>query len=599
MKTKIRWYLVLLAAAALALVAVSPAVLTVAQVGTEDAPVFLPLMIKPGDPPEEPPEDPGDPGDPPGPIPGSSSGELIPGGTFETTAGVGLGTLADTIADPITATISGLAAPALALPSQAQPLGHYFEIKSDRKVLAAPETPFIVAFPLPSGANTDHLALAVLDTGAGYLEVDPAAQAWIFLEGFYDASAGKFLTTLASLDDVGRTFVLVEHPDLTSPPNTRAPLTTAQPAAPPFHANCVNFTVPGQCTGAIEEQVELLLGQFHDRLQGELGFPEPHLRNFLGTLNYIPVAINILGYSADIEPHDYGFCHSRQAGGYYDPNEARLVLCLDPAVGLNQAYIHTLLHEYFHATQFGYPAVLNGSNDAWVLEGMAAAAEESYLLDEMVRSEINSWMQLHDVDNSIEVEDTLNEYFAQDFWVFHGQQLGRGLEYLKDFLSQGASTEVVAQLLGDGQFMDGYWEWAKNQVLEKLIDFNGRLGPSCSLLAEVAPRKEIFDHVFGVHFYQPVYAVEPLSSVVVEVHFDHDYDGAAGFVWVIDNSASGDMSLEYKFYKEGEGGCEAVPEGPRTYYDVTTSDTYYVLITNKDINSSHDYEVNFETWPMP
>jgi hypothetical protein len=554
-----------------------------------DLPVYLPIMFTTGS--------------PPGPVPGSTTGTLSAGGVLETPEGVALGALTDTLAAPISVTISGASAPAVSLPSAALGLGNFFEIHADQDVYPDTSSPLLAAFPVPGGVSTDNLALAVLQSGEGSQDVDPSVQDWILLEGLYDPAENKFLTTLASLNAAGRMFVLVEHPDFDSPANTRAPSGMAHPDAPLFSVNCVNFSDPAACTATTENQVSSFLGDIYDRLQTELGFAEPRLRNLAGSLNASSPSLNSLGYSAYIEPHDTGFCDSRQAGGYFDQREGRLVLCLNPNVGLDPDYVHILIHEYFHATQYGYPATFNDylgrQDDAWVIEGMAKAAEESYFVNEMVRSEVGGWVQLHDVDQPMEVVDTLNEYFAQDFWVFHGQKNGQGLEYLQSYLAQGASTQMVATLLGDGQFMAGYWDWAKNQALEKTVNFNGKLGAACSLLAEVAPQKEIFNYVWGTHFYQEVMGVEPLSSVVVEVHFDHNYDGASGYAYAQNNDTIGAQALEYKFYKEGEGGCEGIPEGPRTYMNVTPSDRYYVLITNTDISSAHDYVVNFENWPIP
>lgn len=589
MKELNRWGIPVLAALALCLGWVLSIQQARAQSGNGDSPVYLPILFTPGN--------------PSGPIPGSTSGTLSPGGTLETPDGVGLGALADTLAAPISVTISGTAAPVLPLPAAALALGNYFEIKAEQDVFADTSNPLIAAFPVPASTNQDNLALAVLQSGEGSQDVDPVVQDWIFLEGQYDPAENKFLTTLASLNGAGRTFVLVEHPDFDSPSNTRAPTGMARPAAPLFSVNCTSFSNPADCTAVTESQVSTFLADIYDRLQTDLGFAEPRLRNLAGSLNFNPASLNSLGFSAYIEPHDFGFCGSRQAGGYFDQMEGRLVLCLNPAVGLDPDYVHILIHEYFHATQYGYPATFNdylgGRDDPWVIEGMAKAAEESYFINEMARSEVGGWVQLHDVDKPMEVVDTLNEYFAQDFWVFHGQKNGQGLAYLQSYLSQGASTQIVATILGDGQFMAGYWDWAKNQALEKTVSFGGKLGAACSLLAEVAPQKEIFNYVWGTHFYQPVMGVEPLSSVVVEIHFDHNYDLAAGVAFALNNDTIGAQALKYKFYKEGEGGCEGIPEGPRTYMNVTPNDIYYVLITNTNTGSSHDYQVLFEVSPVP
>jgi hypothetical protein len=118
-----------------------------------------------------------------------------------------------------------------------------------------------------------------------------------------------------------------------------------------------------------------------------------------------------------------------------------------------------MIHEYFHATQHGYALVQQdteaGDEQAWIIEGMATAAKESYFLDgQMLRSQIGGWEKPQKVDDALDVgvwEDVpRDEYFAQDFWVYVGQRFGLGLGYLAPILEAGGATTggVMAALEG-------------------------------------------------------------------------------------------------------------------------------------------------------
>jgi hypothetical protein len=322
-------------------------------------------------------------------------------------------------------------------------------------------------------------------------------------------------------------------------------------------------------------------------------------------LEFNPNSLSSLGYTAYIEPHDYGFCQSDNAGGYFNREEGRLVLCLNPAVGLDPDYVQILIHEYFHATEYGYSEVYtdyeDGKDKDWIIEGMAKAAEESYFGTDMVRSTVGgTWVELHKVDRSMASENGLDAYFAQDYWVLYGQMFGRGMEYFKEILVEGATTEDVATALGDGKRLETYWDWAKNQAMEKGLDFNGALGTSCNLETQVVDQINLFPFQWDSYGFHDV-ILDPLTSVVVQVTFDLNYDFAAGVVFPTDPAQlpDADQALRYKFYQEGEAGCEAVPDSDRVYLDVSTGDTYYVLISNIDKDDTFLYTVYFEVAPIP
>ena len=108
-----------------------------------------------------------------------------------------------------------------------------------------------------------------------------------------------------------------------------------------------------------EIAVEDYLSDIYNHIQGDLQFHDPRLRFLNGTIFFDPNSWSSNGYTAYIEPYDGGNCTVSHAGGYYSRFPGRLVLCLNPAVGLDPNAVNVLIHQYFHATQYGYLIVMN------------------------------------------------------------------------------------------------------------------------------------------------------------------------------------------------------------------------------------------------
>ena len=146
-------------------------------------------------------------------------GTLSNGGEYLGAGGLGLGALANSLSAPITVSITSAAVPGLALPAHVQAVSAYYQIAAGSNVEISPAEPFILAVPVPSGANTANLAVALLQSSDGFFDINAAATEWTFLDGKYDPAKNLFLTTLTSLTQAGETIALVEHPDLASPSN--------------------------------------------------------------------------------------------------------------------------------------------------------------------------------------------------------------------------------------------------------------------------------------------------------------------------------------------------------------------------------------------
>lgn len=541
-----------------------------------------------------------------GPVADMGGGTLENGGTVQGPDGVGLGALEDTLSAPIEVSIARATAPTTALPAMAQVVSEFYTLGAGQDVAVSTESPFIVAVPVPAGADTQRLALAVLGSGERVNDADPSVQAWSFLEGRYDPAQNIFLTTIAGLTVQERTIVLTVHPDFESPPNrapVMAPARSNRPEGDLFRVKCVHFTAPMECTAAIESQVATFVTELYGHIQQNKGFEEPRLRYLHETLDYNPNSLSSLGYTVYIEPKSYGWCASLSAIGHYNATEGYLALCLDPTVGLNDDSFSALVHEYFHATQYAYQAALEdwqgGQRQPWIVEGMAMSAEKSYDIGEMKRSESGGWLELHKVDLSLALDTDPEAYFTQDFWVFHGQHTNQDLTYLQSVLAAGLETAEAADVLGDGERIKPYWEWVKNQAIEKQVTFDGKLQNPCQLEGdEVVGAKELFEHEHPDRNWYEV-TVGPLTSVVVEISFSLSWGFASGTVYphLLGQLPGAEQALEFKFYEEGEDGCTNVPDRQRTWpwgEGVNSHATYYVIISNTDIDNTYDYTVAFE-----
>jgi len=617
MKRTVKPHHILLAGLAV-LLAILPAVQPATGQGGLPGGFFFPFMFKDG----------GDGGTPPTQQPGATptptatspagpgqgsgqTGSLENGGTFEGPGGARLGALAGSLEAPIEVTIAVTGAPTISLPAPAQRLGDYFHISGGEKVYTSPEEPLILALPIPLGAATDHLALALLPFEEEMDDVPAGAAAWIYQEGKVDSSRNLFLTTLENLSQAGHSLALVEHPDFDSPPHdapSAAGTGMARAASANFRAMCVNFTNPGECTPTTESEVAIFMSQVYTRIQDELGFNRPRLRYLSETLHYDPNSLTSTGYVVYIEPYTVpGFCDPVKVAGYYQAARGRLVLCLDPSQGFNEAARKILVHEYFHATQYGYLATFadyaDNSREKWVIEGMASATMESYNLDEMRR--VDFYGDLHLADLSLKTSGDpvlLHEYLAQDFWVYYGQNNGLGLSYLEQVLSLGATSKTVAESLGDGTHLEAYWRWTKNHVMEPEVDYEGLLNTPCELeLAVVSQPQEAY---FGVTSGTSDFMVAPLESVVVDIRWDWDgYIFAEGIAFptplTSQDYTEANQALRYKFYEEGEDYCESVPDRGRRYDHPDPTRRYYLVISNIHHEKSFTYRVIFEAFPSP
>lgn len=555
--------------------------------------VYLPLLSKRGP-----------------PLP--TIGQLVAGGKLLLPDGAGVAAPVGSISAPVNLALQATAAPALAQSPSATVVGSYYLLGADVTVSTSITQPLLLALPVPAGVDPTHLALAVLTQPSEVWDADTATEpAWAYYEGNYDAAAHRFVTTWPFLSPQGATMVLVQHPDYESPPVGQIAGAGANSVL--FNVKCVDFAAPEECTASTEATVGESLQQIRDRMVGApFNFPEPYLRNLMEVVDFDNGRANILGYTAYIEPRTDRYCIGQN--GYFTPSTGRLVLCLAPSEEIGDSHISTLVHEYFHATQNDYTAAHNqaihGTDEGWVVEGTAAAAAGSFFVDN--RMSIDEGWGVHPVDVPITSTTSVDEYRAQDFFVYVGQHLGSGvnLGYLDSILIFGADRTAVdagLQVDWNTDFQDQLWDWASNQVFEKEFSLDHELGNACTL--EDAALKNGVQNTWQL-LPPPRTStwpggtqeatVPPLTTLVVELSFPCNstaemvnliYPQCAGLVGdeLLKCYASAQRDLPGQFYEQtGTDACfdsahgrVVDPElGAAIFENVTPSRRYFAVVTN-------------------
>lgn len=538
------------------------------------------------------------------PPPGSSN-TLANGGHVDWPDGGGIAALSDTLSAPVEVSITVVSDPGYDLPEDTQVMGSYYEVWADADTAVSTGSPFIIAFPIPANVSLDHLGLAVLLPAESALDSGPLADfGWQLLAGQVDVANRLFITTLPFLAQDGRVFVLISHPDLISPANSQQAALNREPDTSLFSVECRPFYYH-LCNEATKSQLEGLLQDIHTAFDS-LGYPEPRLKNLVAELDYPPSSGSLasLGYTVYIEPPNRGLCHLLPASGHYDLETGHLAICLpDPAAGISDDDERVVVHEYFHAVEFAFTAVINEPWEDWIIEGMAQSVEESYFAVnyEMTRSEVGGWVHLHPVDVALTNEGSnwLSDdmaYFAQDFWVYIGQTIFQDMGYLKVILNQGANTDAAESTLPLLGFPLGesYWLWAKNQFFEKNIDFDGALGTPCYFDKPVADPNAIIYWSDSSPFNFASGTIDPLSSFVVQ--FDWEAAESLDYltIWEINKIIDPQLPLEYKVYEEGATCTGGIPDGRRTLENVTNQKTYYILLSNTSTTDTVPFQLTYD-----
>ncbi|MEM7332875.1 MAG: hypothetical protein AAF490_12375 [Chloroflexota bacterium] len=534
--------------------------------------------------------------------PVADEGQLEDGGILVGIDGLTLGAVAGLLTAPLSIMIQHTTMPILELPSDAEGHGNIYQLKAERDVYASDElTTLVFGLPIPDGVATEHLGIAIYTPADPDRNDEENIEEWFIFPGLVDETTNLLVTTLPYLGELPLTAVLISHPSLDSPLNdpslaTRNPLDVQgtqflaicwMPEASPIYDDC-NFE-----RDFVQNALNSILGEFVS-----YGFPNPKIKKLATFLNVEnPTVYHSNTYLVMINP-DSMLCEDGVAG-YYSWRNEELGLCFLPNSLLPDPQISTMRHEYFHAVQSAYPNTqedkTSGVFERWITEGTATVISKS----SNVILQRDPTRNLHPVDVSLFSTESVNEYRAQDFWVFFGKVTNTGIESYMDIFEKGATTEDVISLIGSEEaFRNYYWRWVKNQAMvEENVTFDGVLERPCTLQTDAVSALIDFD----LSIASLPGKLAGMSTDVVQITIPDTMDGRPQLgVWVNNDvpfspTPNPDPDIRYKVYV-AEETCTSVPDGSRILMDLSSDKTYYVIVsnTNPDIDAIRDYRINFE-----
>ncbi|MFN8444417.1 MAG: hypothetical protein U0175_26775 [Caldilineaceae bacterium] len=563
---------------------------------------------------------------------------LSPGCVITSPTGIKVGAVAGAISETLTLSLTITSAPAITLPTGSVVRSDYVQLVANRNQLAAIESPFVVAVPVPDGADPNHLVLLHTLVGSSVLDGEIEDEDWGYLPGAYDAASKLFLARLPYLSRSGTTLVLINHADFDTTLNSAQSTLTLQAANTNqtttqfFNAWCLTetFANPSDCTNTQEAIVANMVTEIYLRMTSFFDYPGTiRLQDTTGQF--------IVSESASINQQrsDYAVYiisksdrRCRNAVGFYSPESGMLALCWRPGEVIDQGEKDTLIHELFHAFEFTNRTAMRhreaGIQQDWIIEGMAAASEKSYPESTMKRTPYFGVDNLQKVDKALTAgkagDKNVEEYLAQDFWVYVGASQNLGLEYLNHILRIGGAhqddVDLALNFFYGKSLSTFYWEWVKHQSIENTYDVGEGSGELCKLSETALQSGQPVKFPISEQFYPfetaDVYdRLPPLTAKVIEIDFGSrsaalvttEYEGCAGIqdqvAKEVCNTVAG-KKLKVKIYVEDEPSCAnaALPgvinEGTRQLTNITDTKRYFIVVANVDAEESPGYFVAIE-----
>jgi hypothetical protein len=572
-----RFHILLLICLVLVPAAVTAAASLSAQGTTSPSDLYLPVILTGG-------------------VPASTSGTLQDGDILAGPDGLLLGAVGGTLISPVQLTVTRIGAPATPLDPDVTPLSDFYNLQADRDLYTPADHPLLIGLPVPDGVDTTHLAMAVLVPPDHIPFSDDGLPHWFLFRGNYDVPNELLVAAIGGLSSSGYQLALVDAPNQTPLVPASASQLSPQTHLVSFEVLCSSHYSGTQCGDAQTDKVAVELSNAYDDFQDLLGFRNPLLHDRYGGLNPLALFGYHSYYNIFLAPPPGSTCFVE---GEYTAL-SNLKICVPGGSSITAYDVETIRHEYFHATQYGYDTIRNQPTNQWVTDGTATAAQRSVLT--MTRS---LHYDLRMIDVPLADSSAAHRYAAQDFFVFLGQKQNAGLDYLIPLFEVGATTADVVEVFGENGHLPLYWDWVKNQALEKTVDFDELLQDPCALQGNVVTQIHpwAFDHT--VSLTHTVGTLQPLTSVLVGVYWDGSYDIADGSVYP--STGFGDTeatdALRYKFYRDGEDGCAGVPDGRRLFLkedgEISPANNYWVLISNIHPSNSFAYTIRFEVSPIP
>jgi hypothetical protein len=416
----------------------------------------------------------------------STSGTLVPGGSFTSRDGVVISAPDGVINQPINVFVEPTQASQfpLSMPEGVEPVGKAFRIGGTQTKLS--KKLFDIALPAPVYAPGEDIRLYVF-------------------------SPIPFVSRPADIDNGGAWEEEVEDLDSLNRFHSSTPILAPQ-------AFIFSF---GKVLGSVRTSS---IRTFSDPLtgvacvgnlakNGKKLCPVGKTTAILATLNDI---INALKFDLNVSSSAFeylkpplrisdsteGRCNppkSSPAAAFYDdnPRSRRVTICYSVVDGsFSSDIVETLRHELFHAIQFYFWDVEQSRIDywtetnfdkvkykvfvdqqIWMIEGTAALMELSSASSTSLRAASN-YYKSRNITKPLAFYDPASviQYQTEDFWAYLGNQNNTGLSLVKHLLDQGKMSNSVTfadnaikslpSLSSPDGLKDAYWQWAKSQAYE-------------------------------------------------------------------------------------------------------------------------------------
>jgi len=514
-----------------------------------------------------------------------------------------LGAVNGTLTAPLPVWLNEAPPPSEPLLAGATPRGAYYNAGAECTTFAPQGAPFALALPVPEDADTSKLGVAVLSPARYLINARRDGVVWELASGVYDPDSRLYLIPRAALLSEGSTFVLVEHPDVRPMTARRSKLRGEAVAPPAFVVRC--SAMAANCGPQQEQAVLDGLVQAYGVYQSQ-GFLPPALvsydlyRDVDGSFKTAAGRYTETLIRARTDP----VCPKNDSVlAFYDSVEAMMTVCLPSSENPpDDALRGGIRHELFHAVQWAYPKISQGSSDDWVVEGTATAAVA--FDTEMHRTSVFNY-PLREVDGPMEsglidsdtwTKESFYPYETQDFWVYLLLSGGRNanLGTLDSFFKLGATTSSVAnRLANDNNSLllfrslgEEYWSWVKNQVMEKTVPLESipppgnSLASPCQLEYALLGKQETdAADISWPASHEAVVGLMHLQAKLVKIELTEP----ASFLTVSAENAGAPGGLSYKVYLKGETDCAnpaVVPENSRRFNSLPKGAVIYVVLAN-------------------
>lgn len=557
----------------------------------------------------------------------SSSGSLAAGGTIRGVDGVAIGASDGSLQEPVEVTITRIEKPETKAQLGVEKVGDYYHISAGRSLQSQSDAPLFIALPVPQEESFDNLGMALLgqkdefhvDPQEDSEDHEPAVEdSWVFRTAAVDQEDRLLVATFFTIPENGRTFTIVKDDSLSpSLPSQSSLAGLAKPVqadqGPAFKAIChpkAFDNVNWKCTKRDREAAATLLENAYNEHRN-LGFKKPNLYYGVKVVSSMPQDVpntdtGVRQYTMSIA--DCTWMSNKWGNGtigkYFGAKGPKsLQVCYNgnnvnwrggSATSANWVE-KTVYHEYFHATQWAYQG-FRRKHQGWSVEGMARASENSA---QSMKRGPGGW---HDLD--VALSKGSQKYRAQDFWVFIGQEMNRGLDYLIPFLKQGANAETVDKVLQNtygnaypSGLSSAYWTWIKNQAFE-----NGA-GGQCGL-NENAVTVAGNEHALMTSTVTGSTGIKvgPLESKVIRYNIFRISDSPAvkyQYTLRADQGATEAHSKFYFQYEENSNQCVSRPDRSKVFAVEVPRGAEFVDHYALIANGMHDLETQFKLSVTP